>query len=324
MALVGDRGCGFEQPFKAARQVLAPYNTTTKGFLRDDALLLVVFVTDEDDCSMVGSGLIADEYADQYSGTQSYSDGCSELGALTSYRCFEHGVTCYDGKGGRALGDRTNCHPNETSRYVESVSGFGESLKHLKKNPGQVIVAGIYGKPNNITTVPDEKVTTYTTPRLADVCGSHGVEGTGATPAVRMNALLAGFGGRASQSSICDSNLSWAMRDVGLVTRSVATRSRCLRGALVDIDAAAPGIQPACRMEVASDLGTPEAVRTELLPCDRVSGSRCFTVESDPLCNGTQLAFQLEDQASNETVTVRCDVEVDAPAVSDDLTRAPE
>lgn len=42
MARVGDDGCGFEQPFAAARRAL-----TTKVFVRHEALLLVVFVTDE-------------------------------------------------------------------------------------------------------------------------------------------------------------------------------------------------------------------------------------------------------------------------------------
>jgi hypothetical protein len=113
MARVGDSGCGFEQPFKAARLAL----TSSKGFLRDDALLLVVFVTDEDDCSATDTTLFTDPYA----------DACSELGANTSYRCFEHGVRCHDGKGSRELGERDHCRPDESSRYIESVSGFAVS-----------------------------------------------------------------------------------------------------------------------------------------------------------------------------------------------------
>lgn len=306
MARVGDDGCGFEQPFKAARQALSSYGSGSKGFLRDDALLLVVFVTDEDDCSAQGSALFADQYA----------DACSQMGPITSYRCFEHGVRCHDGKGSRAFGERRDCRPNEGSPYVESVSGFADFLKGLKQNPAQVIVAGIYGKPNQVTAIPDERITTYSTPRLADVCGSGGKEGSGATPAIRMNALMAEFGGRASQSSICESELSWAMRDVGLVTRGAATRSHCLRGALSDVDPAAPGIQPACRVEVASDVGTNLATRGQLPPCDRAEGKRCFTIDIEAECadTETQLAFHVLDRADNETLTVTCDVDVDAPA----------
>lgn len=274
LARVGDSGCGFEQPFKAAQNALSG----TQKFLREDALLLVVFVTDEDDCSAIDPGLFGEQYA----------NGCSNLGMLTSYRCFEHGVTCYDGKGMRAFGERRNCKPNESSPYMQSVKGFADYLKRLKTDPAQVIVAGIYGKPNGINAIVHEKYPDSTTPRLADVCGGGGKEGTGATPAVRMNALMAEFGGRASQSSICDSELAWAMRDVGLITRGAATRSRCLRGALVDTDAA-PGVQPRCRV-LAGNKEVP------------------FTVGFDAECaeTETQLAVQIND--ASETVTVTCDV----------------
>jgi hypothetical protein len=322
MALVGDAGCGFEQPFKAARLALSSptattgvtlAGTTTKAppFLRDDALLLVVFVTDEDDCSATSSLMFSDPYA----------DACSELGTITSYRCFEHGVRCYDGKGSRALGDRTHCRPNESAEYMETVSSFAASLKAVKRDPGQVIVAGIYGKPNNIKAIRDERITSYTTPRLANVCNTGGVEGTGATPAVRMNALMAAFGARASHSSICEPELAWAMRDAGLVTRSVATRSHCLRGRLIDFDVQAPGVQPACTVQAATNAGTLQETREDLGPCVGDNTSRCFTIEAAPLeCadTETQLAFRVQDSAdgSRETMTVRCDVHDDGFAAS--------
>ncbi len=323
MALVGDAGCGFEQPFKAARLALSSPTATTgvtlagsngtkaPPFLRDDALLLVVFVTDEDDCSASNSLLFSDPYA----------NACSELGAITSYRCFEHGVLCYDGKGSRALGERTHCRSNESSEYIESVSAFATSLKAVKRDPGQVIVAGIYGKPNNVTAIRDERVTYFTTPRLANVCNTGGVEGTGATPAVRMNALMAEFGGRASHSSICEPELAWAMRDAGLVTRSVATRSHCLRGRMIDYDAQAPGVQPSCTVQAASNAGTPEETREEIVPCVGGDTGRCFTVEADPIeCadSETQLAFRVQDSpdGGRETMTVRCDVHDDGFAAS--------
>jgi hypothetical protein len=305
MARVGDSGCGFEQPFQAARAALSGSAAGATGFLRDDALLLVVFVTDEDDCSATSTALFTDPYA----------DACSVLGPITSYRCFEHGVVCRDGKGSRAFGDRHNCEPDETSPYVESVSGFATFLKDLKRNPAQVVVAGIYGKPNHIAAIPDERITSFTTPRLANVCGTGGKEGSGATPAIRMNALMAEFGGRASQSSICESELAWAMHDVGLVTRGAATRSHCLRGALTDVDAAAAGVQPSCRVEAASEVATRLPSRIGVPPCERADGARCFTIAKDPACadTETQLAFHVEDSADKETLTVVCDVDVNAP-----------
>ena len=292
MARVGAGGCGMEQPFKAARLALS---NRTEGFLRDDALLLVVFVTDEDDCSSTDSTLFSDPQA----------DACSDLGTITSYRCFEHGVRCYDGKGSREFGERRNCRPDEASPYMQSVSGFADFLKQVKSNPAQVVVAAIYGKPNHVTAIRDERVTTHETPRLADVCGGRGKEGTGATPAIRMNALMAEFGGRASHSSICESELSWAMRDVGVVTRGAATRSHCMRGQLIDSDAVTAGIQPTCRVEVLE-------TGTEVPPCDGADGTRCFAIDYDADCadTETQLAFRVTGSA-NETLTVVCDVDLD-------------
>ncbi len=297
MARVGDSGCGMEQPFKAARLALS----SAEGFLRDDALLLVVFVTDEDDCSARDSMLFSDPYA----------DACSELGTITSYRCFEHGVRCYDGKGSREFGERRDCRPDESSPYVESVADFAALLKGLKKNPAQVVVAAIYGKPNQVTAIPDERITSHPTPRLANVCGTGGKEGSGATPAIRMNALLAEFGGRASQSSICDGELSWAMGDIGRVTRDAASRSHCLAGPLTDANVATLGIQPACRVESVSDVGTDLERRVQVPPCDVAGDTRCFTIDTDAACadTETQLAFRVADAALDETLTVACDVE---------------
>ncbi len=317
LARVGDSGCGFEQPFKAAQNVLSGWVDGSKGFLRDDALLLVVFVTDEDDCSS-NPALFS----------ESWGDACSEMGTLTDYRCFEFGVKCYDGKGSREFGQRYNCHPDERSLYLDPVSGFARYLEGLKKDPAQVIVAGIYGKPNGVRVIADERFTTYKTPRLADVCGGMGDIGTGATPGIRINALLAEFGGRASQSSICEQELSWAMRDMGLVTRDAATRSHCLRGAIKDTDTAAEGIQPACRVEAATDARTTQERRFDIAPCDRASsGTRCFTIETDPACeNETDLAVHIHDGDETETMIVSCDVELDwrPPRPSIGETRAIE
>lgn len=301
MARVGDAGCGFEQPFKAAQLALSGYITGSKGFLRDDALLLVVFVTDEDDCSSPYDNLFTDFYG----------DACSELGPMTSYRCFEHGVKCYDGKGMRAFGDRSHCHADDSSPYEQSITAMAKYLQGLKKDPAQVIVAGIYGKPNGITAVPDERITSVTTPRLGNVCGGRGAEGTGATPAVRMNALMAQFGGRASQSSICDSQLAWAMHDVGLVTRGAATRSGCLRGALIDHDESRVGIQPACHVYVRGSAAKGDETRERVPACDHPGDTGCYTLDDDSTCTGTGVAVHLHDVSVGQTLHVVCDVSPD-------------
>jgi hypothetical protein len=71
MLQVDSNGCGFEQPLEAALKALWPSkdhsiaflgdtqghgDLENKGFLRDDSLLAVVVVTDEDDCSVGAQG----------------------------------------------------------------------------------------------------------------------------------------------------------------------------------------------------------------------------------------------------------------------------
>ena len=62
IAAVGDSGCGFEQPLASVVRALGadgrPAPPENQGFLRPDALLFIVLLTDEDDCSVpAGSNL---------------------------------------------------------------------------------------------------------------------------------------------------------------------------------------------------------------------------------------------------------------------------
>ncbi len=68
VASVGTGGCGVEQPLESALKALTPRgsdvdghgDTIHAGFLRDDALLLVIVVTDGDDCSLANTALFAE------------------------------------------------------------------------------------------------------------------------------------------------------------------------------------------------------------------------------------------------------------------------
>ena len=89
MANLGDRGCGFEHPFEAARLALQRAVTVgdvNSGFLRPDAYLAVVMLANEDDCSVPADSRLFDPLQ------QSLSD---PLGGSRSYRCNEFGHLCY-------------------------------------------------------------------------------------------------------------------------------------------------------------------------------------------------------------------------------------
>jgi len=53
-AMLGTEGCPYEQHLQAMRRALDGSNLENNGFLRHDAYLAVVFIADEDDCSIDG------------------------------------------------------------------------------------------------------------------------------------------------------------------------------------------------------------------------------------------------------------------------------
>jgi hypothetical protein len=79
LARQGTEGCNFEQPLEAALKALTPANSPTRfaqqtgghgtgphaGFARPDSLLVVVVLTDEDDCSVADPALFSAD-APQY------------------------------------------------------------------------------------------------------------------------------------------------------------------------------------------------------------------------------------------------------------------
>jgi len=95
MALLGDGGCGFESQFESTWAALekarksASDDPDNGGFLRDDAVLAVVMLTNEDDCSVANDTLILDPAPPRNSAKDPVG-----LGEFQSYRCNEFGHVC--------------------------------------------------------------------------------------------------------------------------------------------------------------------------------------------------------------------------------------
>jgi len=130
---LGTMGCGFEQPLEAMHKALDA-NPNNAGFIRSNALLAVIFITDEDDCSASNPQL--------FDNTQ--TDINSTLGPLTSYRCFEFGVTC-DINSRTHQGTRENCVPREDSSALLHPMSRYYNLLYGLKDPGELVVAAIAG-----------------------------------------------------------------------------------------------------------------------------------------------------------------------------------
>ena len=252
-AALGTSGCGFEQHLESMRRALDGSVPGNQGFLRDDAFLAVVFIADEDDCSTRDNGMFEPSET-------------TELGPLSSFRCFEFGVDCETGNDDpRAPGPRGGCFPREDSPYMYGVQEYADFLKGLKEDDDLIIVANIVGNPDPIAVAGG--------PDLVPSCQSS--SGT-AAPGVRLAALAEQFPDRNSFSSICNDDLSDALVELGWLIRQ-AFGNPCLEAVLRDADLDAPGLQYECSVSDVIDPGGPEQDETILAFCDRAAEE-----DSDP------------------------------------------
>ncbi len=155
----GKFGCEVAQPMEAMRRALAP--TANPGFLRNNAKLLVVFLSSDDDCSLKSG---------------SFLGAGDDNGAL----CASEGVVCDDDPG--TDGTHTNCAPR-TDGLVTPIDDFVDFLVDLKGAQSRVTVAAVAG--------PDDPFVTTggaIDPSCTGAGGDH-------KPAVRLNALADAFGG---------------------------------------------------------------------------------------------------------------------------------
>lgn len=212
IAALGTGGCGFEQQLEAARRALRGCGPpkyaceVNPGFIRKDAFLAIVFITDEDDCSAKKPQLFDPSQ-------QGLTD---PLGPLTSFRCTEFGIQC--DKNGRQPGIRKGCVPGFD--WLEKIETYSTEFAALKA-PGRVIMFAIAGP-----VEPFEVGVEGANPVLKASCQStNGI----AVPAVRIKALVNAFGerghfnkgidagGKSVEVNSCSADYSPAMRLLGEV-----------------------------------------------------------------------------------------------------------
>ncbi|MCK5796173.1 MAG: VWA domain-containing protein [Deltaproteobacteria bacterium] len=197
IAQVGTQGCGFESPLEAARRALDPKRNTNPGFLRKDALLAVVFITDEDDCSARNPQLFDPQQ-------QSLSD---PLGPLSSFRCFEFGIQC-DVNDRNATGERKHCTP--AFDWLYKVDDYVSFFRSLKAPGDRVLMAAIAGPTSPVIVGKDGSK-----PTLAASCQS----GSGfAVPALRIAHVVSAFDG--TVDPICAPDFGPALRTIGARIRN--------------------------------------------------------------------------------------------------------
>jgi hypothetical protein len=218
IAMLGESGCGFEHQLAAAARALGADGMAppqeNQGFLRPDALLAVVLVTNEDDCSAPsGSGLFATTDRTLR----------SPLGPPANFRCNEFGHLCNGVKPPRLApnGDVADtvtldgCVSAEGDGMLIPVATLAAQLRSLKAFPDeQIVIAAIAGPAQPYTVKWRNPATTDTGPWpvMSHACTT---ATTFADPAVRIAQLAQSFGANGIVLSACADNFTPGFDRIG-------------------------------------------------------------------------------------------------------------
>jgi hypothetical protein len=235
MATFGTNGCGFEHQLGSLRTALT--SPANGGFVRDDAYLAFVVITDEDDCSAPADSTM---FATDNPGQDS------------SLRCALAGHTC-----GGAHNDGTVDVNRPLSDCQEAPDGglipvqeLVNSIMAVKKNDANMIIsAGIFGWPLPNTAPLPYRIDAGNrgggfgggTRSLRPICTSNNGD---ATAGLRVKKFVESFP-NSSTFSICQNDFREALRNIGSKI-GVLLGSPCVDAKLIDPmtgDVLPPGVQ---------------------------------------------------------------------------------
>lgn len=280
IASLGASGCGFEQHLEAAKRALDGENPVNAGFLRDDAYLALIFIQDEDDCSIAHSTLLGGDL--------------NTLGPLQSFRCNRFGHVCAQGGTNptemNQVGPKGGCTSNESGQYLTKVTDYANFFKGLKSNPLNVIVAGIAGPPMpyevELRTPPGGG---SPIPAVAHSCTYQGAMGPEvADPSTRLVQFLNEFPNRNTFQTICQQDLSGALTQIAQLLRTVIG-TPCIEGNLADVDPETPGPQYDCSVSDVRNYGKANQTESVLPQCNNdadpaaSTNKPCWSIQTDQM-----------------------------------------
>jgi hypothetical protein len=338
IGLLGQAGCGFEQPLHSITRALGadgnqvPANNA--NFLRPDAILGIVILTNEDDCSAPANTTIF-----------SLNGGAQTItnpdGPITNYRCNggpRGGHYCKDPAAGQmmipplaapldAAGNPPilnldNCQDNPTgTSALTPVSQFVQEIKTLKSDPDhQIVVAAITAPPDpySVEWVPSFGPTSATAgqvwPQVMHSCGAPGgdlvnplvtqgpSDGSFGDPAVRIAQFVNAFANSAL-GSICDASYTSTLTAVASKLGDLIINSSCVTpGANIQTDSQG---NPACTVtDYLIDANGNQTTTAQVPNCNE-NGAKppCWTLDAGACPTGSEMFRLTADQATMSAVS---------------------
>jgi hypothetical protein len=284
IASVGDQGCGFEHPLESVHRALTSDVPENHGFLREDAVLAVVFLADEDDCSAPPD---TDLFEVTKNGTDYSQPG--NYGPFNSFRCTQFGIFA----GGAPLPwPTTNTYSSASPAPFSTEPGLGKlfSLDRyidlftrprqgggVKDDPAnELMLVGIFGDrapfrtllSNPRTVGPYVECATYDggncTVVLDKSCKADGDDRYDAVPALRLGQVIEAAANHDVATSICDGSYDQALQRLSEFIKD--------------------GFNPGCLGAPVDHPETPDCVVEEIVEGDRTLLPWCGAPDATKPC----------------------------------------
>jgi hypothetical protein len=304
LAELGITGCGYEHQLLSLYFALNPdpntQNAENKGFLRDDAFLGIVMLSDEDDCS--GDPSMADYYGGLVPG-QAGSVRCS----LRGHECNGMLVPAMP-----FMAPLTMCKPyvrtaNQKASHLIEVPFFVDFVKNLKRGRAdKILVSSVIGWSTDANA-------TYRIVQNGDeidtgpICST---QRTGnAAPGVRLASFTKSFENN-TIATICQTDLKAAMTEIGKKLASII-QNTCITNPLYDANTSMAGVQADCQVldRVPINASATDFKDTPIKACSASGGTMpCWDLMPDMACgSGYRTLVRRSTEATPGTLqSIKC------------------
>ena len=141
MALVGDSGCGIEGQIEASKRALDGHRSENSGFLRSSSVLAVIYITDEDDCSVqMAKRNEIDPSTIDCDPTQADEARCYGI----DFRCLARSTSCDQTM--LTPGVKTNCK-ERTNNFLEPLEKYYKFFTTVRP-ASKLLVSGVWTQPS--------------------------------------------------------------------------------------------------------------------------------------------------------------------------------